>query len=34
MYPAQDRLADFMQIFGADMKLLDAQMTRFVAELK
>ncbi len=34
LYPVQERLADFMQIFGTDLKLLESQMTRFVADLK
>jgi len=33
-YPARQRLADFMGIFGSDLQLLDAQLERFVAELK
>ena len=33
-YPPRDRLADFMVAFGSDLELLDAQLRRFVAELK
>ena len=33
-YPAQQRMADFMRIFGNDLQLLDAQLERFAAELK
>ena len=32
-YPTNQRLADFTQAFGNDLKLLDAQLRRFVAEL-
>jgi len=34
VYPAKDRLVDFMSAFGKDLDLLDAQMQRFVSELK
>jgi hypothetical protein len=33
-YPAPQRLKDFTDIFGSDLKLLDARMQRFVAGLK
>jgi hypothetical protein len=33
-YPAQQRTADFMRIFGSDLQLLDAQLVRFADELK
>jgi Protein of unknown function (DUF1570) len=33
-YPAKQRLTDFTNIFGNDLDLLDAQLQRFVAELK
>jgi hypothetical protein len=33
-YPAPKRLADFTQIFGTDLKMLDARMQRFLAGLK
>jgi len=33
-YPAKERLADFVRIFGNDVELLDAQFRRFMAELE
>ena len=33
-YPARQRLTDFTRCFGNDVELLDAQLKRFVAELK
>ncbi len=33
-YPARARLTDFTRCFGNDVELLDAQLRRFVAELK
>lgn len=33
-YPAKKRIADFAQYFGNDFKQLDAEMLRFVEELK
>lgn len=33
-YPAKKRLADFAQYFGSDFKQLDAEMLRFVGDLK
>ena len=33
-YPAKTRLSDFMSTFGKDLKLLDAQLLRFIKELK
>jgi hypothetical protein len=33
-YPARQRMADFMRIFGSDLLLLDAHLERFVDELK
>jgi len=33
-YPAKQRYADFVSAFGNDLKVLDAQLLRFVAELK
>jgi len=33
-YSAQNRLADFTKCFGDDLELLDAQLLRFVTELK
>ena len=32
-YPAQERMADFMNIFGNDLDMLEAQLWRFVEEL-
>lgn len=32
-YPAKARVTDFMAVFGSDLKLLDAQLCRFVEEL-
>ncbi len=32
-YPARDRLADFMAVFGKDLELLDSQLRRFVEQL-
>ncbi len=32
-YPSEERLRDFMHYFGADFKLLTAQLERFVAKL-
>src|SRR5262245_25200948 len=34
VYPAPQRLKDFTDIFGADLKMLDARLQRFVAGLK
>lgn len=33
-YPARDRMADFMSVFGSDFDLLEAQLWRFVEELR
>jgi hypothetical protein len=33
-YPAKSRLTDFTRCFGNDVELLDAQLRRFVADLK
>jgi len=33
-YPAPQRLNDFTDIFGSDLKMLDARLQRFVAGLK
>jgi len=33
-YPTRQRLVDFASAFGRDLELLDAQLRRFVAELK
>lgn len=33
-YPASQRVADFVAVFGSDWRMLDARMRRFLAELK
>lgn len=33
-YPARARLADFKKAFGSDLEMLDAQLVRFVKELR
>jgi uncharacterized protein DUF1570 len=33
-YPAPRRLRDFTEVFGSDLKMLDARMQRFIAGLK
>ncbi len=33
-YPASERMADFQQVFGSDMKMMETKFLRFMAEVK